>query len=391
MAQIVRRGDNRYLVRVFLGRDARGRAKTLNKTIHGNKKAATAWAREQETRRDLGSLVRPTKQSLNSFLDEWLEMMRPNIRLRTFQHYEWTLNRYVRPVLGESLLSEIQTEDIQRLYNDMTTRGLSARSVQIVHLRLSSALRFAVESHRLLTNPAHLTKRPQKNTRPIKVFTEEEARAFLLAAQNDSLYALFLFALSTGARPEEYLALQWQDVDLALGTARIHKAMIEDVVRTAWFLEDVKTANGRRVLNLPPSTTKALRAHRTAQLAYKLTRKNYNADYDFVFAAENGAPVARRNVFNRHMTPTLKRAGLSPQYHLYCLRHTFATLALARGVDIKTVSAALGHSSAAFTLDTYCKVLPSMAQAGVDAMESALFGKPVVAQASHAQIATVEN
>jgi integrase len=378
MAEIINRGAGKYLVRIFLGRDATGRTKYLNKTITGNKKDALAWARDQETARDMGGVMRPAKVSLGQFLDDWLaHVVKSSVRSRTHADYEQMLARYVRPVLGAALLSEIQHGDVQDVYNRMSARGLSARTVQFTHSILSSAFRYAVERRLLALNPAFYTKRPPKApTRKIEVMDEAQASGFMAAAKSDSLYPLFAFALSTGPRPEEYIALQWPDVDLERGTARIHQVVIEEEKDKRWYFAPVKTENSKRILSIPPSTLQVLKDHRQRLLRDKLKRRAERMydEHDFVFPSRRGGPLSQRNIYNRHMLPILEAVGLPRSITLYCLRHTFATLALARGVDVKTVSSVLGHASSAFTMDTYCKVLPSMKAAQVAAIEDVLFG-----------------
>jgi site-specific recombinase XerD len=94
---------------------------------------------------------------------------------------------------------------------------------------------------------------------------------------------------------------------------------------------------------------------------------------DLVFASSEGTPFQRRNLHRRHMVPILEAAELDSSIYLYCLRHTFATLALAGGLDPKEVSMMMGHSSVAFTQDKYQHVLPSMREATSHKLEKLLF------------------
>src|SRR5688572_22136549 len=122
MAEIVSRGKNKWLVRVFLGR-VDGRTRYHNKVVHGTKKAAQQYARETETKRDLGTLNKPTSEdvTLNKFLDRWLEeFKRGSVRERTFIGYEFVLNHYVRPYVGDDRLSELTARRLQSAYNQLS-------------------------------------------------------------------------------------------------------------------------------------------------------------------------------------------------------------------------------------------------------------------------------
>ena len=91
---------------------------------------------------------------------------------------------------------------------------------------------------------------------------------------------------------------------------------------------------------------------------------------DYVFPSPSGGPISPDSV--RHMLHrVLKRAGL-PAVRFHDLRHTFATLALQNGVDIKTVSGMLGHFSAGFTLDTYAHVTTAAQKEAANTMGSVL-------------------
>jgi hypothetical protein len=131
--QILQRGKRTFVVRVFLGRSG-GKRKYLNKTVHASKKVAentlTALLRE----RDLGTLVEPTRLTVDEYLDEWLKTAaKPRVRLRTYQGYEELLTRYIRPDLGPRPLSRITPLEIQAVYAKLLEKKLSARTVRHAH------------------------------------------------------------------------------------------------------------------------------------------------------------------------------------------------------------------------------------------------------------------
>lgn len=186
MAEIIQRGDGKWLVRVFLGRDSQGKTRYHNKIINGNKRAAQTYARDIETRRDLGTLAETPKFTVNTYLDKWLkEAVKPSVRERTYTDYDDILTRYVRPAFGDRLLSELKPLDVQALYNSMSERGLSGRTVRYAHAVLSSALKQAVWWQILTSNAATYTKRPTHSRKEIQVLTPEEAERFVEAATSD--------------------------------------------------------------------------------------------------------------------------------------------------------------------------------------------------------------
>src|SRR5687767_14848190 len=115
--QIVKRGERAWLVRVSRGRDASGKRRYLNKTIHGTKRDAQNYLNKKLTEKSTGTLIASTRLTLDEFLDKWLEVSaRPRLRERTFEHYSELLDRYVRKPLGGHSLTNVHALDIQKLY-----------------------------------------------------------------------------------------------------------------------------------------------------------------------------------------------------------------------------------------------------------------------------------
>jgi hypothetical protein len=143
--QIIRRGERKWLVRIFLGRDPdTGKRRYHNHTVQGSKKDAERYRTAAHRDRDLGTFVEPARMSLNSYLDKWLETAaKPRVGPRTFQDYTWLLKKYVRPTLGERRLDQITPLEIQGLYKEMMERGITARTVRYAHTALSSSLKQA--------------------------------------------------------------------------------------------------------------------------------------------------------------------------------------------------------------------------------------------------------
>jgi integrase len=158
----------------------------------------------------------------------------------------------------------------------------------------------------------------------------------------------------TGMRRGEALGLRWEDVDMEQGLVSICRALVE--ANGCLYVSEPKTKRGRRTIALDPETLAALAAH-AARQADEQTKSGENwFETGYVFVDEQGhelRPCAASRAFRR-----LARAACLPRIRLHDLRHTYATLALATGVNPRVVSARLGHSSVAFTLDVYSHVLP---------------------------------
>lgn len=325
---------------------------------------------------DAGTFVEPTSLILNNYLDRWLETAaRPRVTERTHVGYKRLLDCHVKPELGLRKLSEVRPLHIQKLYTDMQERGLSARTVRYLHAVLSSALKQAVRWGMLPRNPAEWVELPKQTRKEMHALSPDEAARFLKAATEDRWGVLFAFALATGMRPEEYLGLQWKDVDLEGGAVTVRRALIWRAKGGGWYFGEPKTARSRRLIPLPATTLRALAEHRRKQAEGRLKAGPSYQQHDLVFATPTGGPLMPHNLKCRHFRPILERAKLPQSFRLYDLRHSCATLLLAAGEHPKVVSERLGHASVTLTLDTYSHVLPTMQEAASQKLEKMLFSK----------------
>jgi hypothetical protein len=146
VGQIIARGNRRWLIRVYLGRDHETKKRNYHdRTIRGSMREAQAYLTKKLRERDLGRDLEGAKITLNEYLDRWIHAaVKPRVREKTCQDYEGMLQRYIRPHLGEKVLATIRPLDVQTTYQRMIERGLSARTVRYTHAVLRSAMRQAL-------------------------------------------------------------------------------------------------------------------------------------------------------------------------------------------------------------------------------------------------------
>ncbi len=368
VGQIIARGDRRWLIWVYLGRDRETNKRNYhNRTIHGSMREAQAYLTRKLRERDLGRDLEGAKITLNEYLDRWLgTAVKPRVREKTCQDYEGMLRRYVRPNLGARVLAAMRPLDLQTTYQQMIERGLSARTVRYTHVVLRSAMRQAVQWRLLLENPADGLKLPPQPRGEIRVLTLEQARTFLRSALTTPFGPVLAVALTTGMRPSEYLGLRWQDVDLARQTVSVVRSLRR--LNGRWCFTDTKRSRSRRLIKLQTWIVALLRDLRLVN-----ANNSCREAVDLAFRTVSGHPI-NSDSLAKQFKGILESAGL-PRIRLYGLRHTTATLALAAGVPPKVVSDQLGHASAAFTLDTYAHVLPRMQDEAAAKFETMLFAE----------------
>jgi len=371
--QIIKRAENTWLVRIFTGRDGNGKRLYLNKTIHGTKKDAQQWLTAKLRDNDMGLSIKPASISLNDYLDKWLkEAARPRLREATFNSYELYLKKHIRPKLGSRRLADIKPLELQRVINEMTGDSYAPRTVRYAHTILYSALKQAVRWQMLSMNPCNAVELPRQTRSEMKAFSPAEARTFLEAAKGNKHGLVLAFALSTGMRPEEYLALKWSDVDLIKGTATVQRTLIWRK-GGGWYFGEPKTSKSRRTVPLPGNILPELQAHKREQAATMLKLGAAYERNELIFTADGGKPLYYGHLTKRHFYKILEKAKL-PRIRLYDLRHSCAMLLLAAGVNPKIVSERLGHSSIMLTLDIYSHVLPDMQREATDKLSTMLYG-----------------
>jgi integrase len=373
VGQIIARGDRRWLIRVYLGRDlGTNKRKYHNRTIHGPMREAQAYLTRRLRERELGRDLEGAKITLNEYLDRWVETaVKPRVREKTCQDYEGMLRRYVRPDLGERLLTALRPLDLQTTYQQMMQRGLSARTVRYTHAVLRSAMRQAVSWRLLLESPADGLTLPQQSRHEMQALTVEQVRIFLKAALATPHGPALAVAVATGMRPSEYLGLKWQDIDRARQTVSVVRSLRR--LNGRWCFGDTKRSRSRRPIKLQSWIADILHGLYMTRTTATTSNNPLPESIDLVFKTVAGHPM-NADCLAKHFKSILEVAGL-PRIRLYDLRHTAATLALAAGVSPKVVSEQLGHASTAFTFDTYAHVLPHMQDEAAAKVEAMLFGK----------------
>ena len=177
---------------------------------------------------DLGALVKETPTTLGDYLDKWLEFARARVSRRTGDGYAALLERYIRKPLGMKRLDHLEAMDIQTVYGKMLASKLSAYVVRHTRAVLHNALQQAIAWKKIASNPCArpAVVLPKAKKQELTVFSQEDAAEFLAAADAMPHAFLFEFALLTGMRPVEYLALQWPDIDFKRATAMVQRAFV---------------------------------------------------------------------------------------------------------------------------------------------------------------------
>lgn len=237
---------------------------------------------------------------------------------------------------------------------------LDGRTVNYIHSIVHRALKDAVRWGRLARNPADAADPPRGGQKSdgIHSWDAETLREFLTIsrASGDRLHPLWVLLATTGMRRGEALGLRWSDVDLDAGRLRVVQTIIQ--VRSKISVGEPKTVRGRRPIALDAGTVAVLREYRTRSLEERLLVGPEFDDRGLVFRHPDGSCL-RPDAVSATFARRVRQAAL-PTLTLKGLRHTWATLALERGIHPRVVQERLGHSTIAITLGIYSHVAPTL-------------------------------
>lgn len=357
--------------------DSQGKRRQLAERVYSKSEVPDAVRKLEDKAKRLSQSVADApidgRSTVDHYLDYWLSVVKPNLRERTYDDYENILRRYVRPTLGKRVVSSIEPTDVQRLIAAMQGKKLAPRTIRYMHAVVSMVLKYAVFPCRLLKyNPADAgakyVKLPKQDRKERVWLTPETVQNFLKALETEPLGLMLEFALMTGMRPSEYMALQWKDFEpLENATVTVRRTVFRKRKGGGWSFQEPKTEKSRREITFPHYLVQKLIDHKRKQNEERLRLGPEWKDHNLVFPSDVGTPLAIWNIHQRHFKPILKKAGL-PDMRLYDLRHSFATLMM-EDTPLKVVSELLGHDRYSTTADIYQHVSKDAKRQATDKFE----------------------
>jgi len=220
-------------------------------------------------------------------------------------------------------------------------------------------------------NPCDAVDPPRPVDKEMRILYPEDVKVFLLASQEAPwpYYYLFYTTLFTGLRRSEILGLTWGNVDLNLCTLTV-KQSLHRLNNGEYVIKPPKTRKSRRQIDLPPSIGLLLREYRNKVKGQRIILAKPLTEDDLVFAHPDGTPLDPSTVTHR-FGKVVRKAGLG-HLRLHDLRHSYASLMLAAGVNVKAISQSMGHANIGITLDTYAHLLPGMGRSAAERFDKLL-------------------
>jgi len=235
---------------------------------------------------------------------------------------------------------------------------LSDSTISKYHRVLSSILTTAVQWQVMPSNPCSRVKPPRVKYKEADVLDEEQVQTVINSLNSEPLKykAIIMLILYSGLRRAEVCGLNWEDINFENNILHVKRNVIYTPA-TGVIEDTTKTKQSTRVLNIPPEMVRLLKKYRNEQLEQRLSLGSIWENSGKVFPNDKGG-IMNPDSLSRWYNNFVKRHDL-PKSHLHTLRHTSATLLIAGGVDIATVSKRLGHASKTTTLNIYTHAIQS--------------------------------
>jgi len=379
---IKKRGNN-YCVVLSLGYDENGKRIRQWETVVPDKKEAEKRLAELLCEVDGSTFVKPTKETVETFMLDWLAYIRNNVAPRTYEGYELVVNKHVRPSsLGNVPITQLTTQ-LLRKYFDEKLKTLSPRTVRHHYMVLHGAMGTALQWGRVQRNVLDTIAPPKCERYEAKTMSERDTQKLLEAASETPYYALFYTDIHTGIRLSEILALRWGDIDFILNEIRVRRTL-HQLKNGKIDIRDTKTATSRRNIKMTPSSRGVLLDHYEMRKAVPAALGSPLMDASYVFCHDNGAPLLPDSVSHAWIK-LVRKVGLDGVRFHDC-RHTHATILLGQNIHLKIVQDRLGHATISTTLDLYSHVAPTLQEEAAKAFDNA-FSKGLGSN----RVAKVEN
>ena len=295
---------------------------------------------------------------------QWHEYKKPNVRETTWENNQTVIDRHFG-MFNDLKVSLINTTTIEKFIAHLQGTKLKLNTMRRIINCLNQIMAYAVRHKMIDANPVRDAERPRKTIEDegdkqiIKVLAPEQIKAMLDAVEDPKYQTLFLTAVMTGARQGELLGLKWGEVDFEKKQIHINRTF-----NHGRFFSP-KTKQSRRSIDLAPIVIKELRKWKLASPPNEL---------DLVFPSDKGEPLICNGNIHRPFQKALSASGC-PRIRFHDLRHTYASLLIAQGENIKYIQMQLGHATPMMTLNVYSHLMKTENQEAVLRLEKIIFSE----------------
>ncbi len=333
------------------------------------KKQAEAILAKRKAAVVAGEYLPCTDMTMNELFNRFMQAKEGRLAATTLQRYECLLRLYLRPVVGSKKVAAVRAVDLLAAYAQWSKRSVSGRTIRHAAELLRNALRRAVKWDVILRSPAaslDADDLPKALKPESTVLTETETQQLLQEAKDPThrctarhyltaqsvFYPAVAFALYTGARLGEIMAMRWQDIDFRQRIVTISRSL-SSTKRDGLIYKRPKNDRVRTVC-VSSELLAILESHRAVQAAERIALRAAYHDEGLIFAKADGTPISSW-LFSSAFRNFMKRCPVR-RIRFHDLRDTHASLLAKAGVPIEVISKRLGHSDISITYDRYITV-----------------------------------
>ncbi|MBR3099394.1 MAG: site-specific integrase [Clostridia bacterium] len=366
------------------GRDENG--KLISRSVYGKTRDQVV-AKLAKIRADIdsGEYVTPTDITLSEWLDIWADKYLDSPKQSTKSQYQYQIRTHIKPYIGNYKLQQITAPILQDYYKTMMkphkiscsdkkereSKGLSAKSIKNLNSVLHGAFKQAILCNYRHDNPCLGCKLPRIEKKEMHTLTDDTMKAFFKEIHGKPYEELFMVDVFSGLRESEIIGLTWDCIDFKQQIIFISKQLKRERQAEGGNVYRFDSLKNGKTRSVTPAKIvfDILKNVRAKQNELKLASSDpgFNKD-NLVFTDRNGNHLASPTVYN-NFKARAKAIGL-PDLRFHDLRHTYATLSIQNGDELKTVSENLGHFSVWFTADTYAHVTQRMKKESADKMQA---------------------
>jgi integrase len=309
--------------------------------------------------------------ALVEYIQNWIDNYKKGVvRKNTIKQHMNSLNTHIKPYFKQLMLKDLKPDMYQKFLDSCLGKGLSRRTVEIISSTVYGAIEHAIIQGKLERNPCKGSViKGERKKESVEFIDSEDIPNFLHAARSYGYiyWIFFKVLLETGMRKGEAAALKWSDINFEQKKIYIDETLDFQPEHEDELFGDTKTQKSTRTIIVSTGLINDLIYHETWQNQNKNTlgESMYRHDLNLVLCKNDGNPMPKSTLFNASKR-ILKRAGLSEDFHIHSLRHSYAVLMLEAGADITFIQEQLGHESAKITYDVYAHISKKLEKRNID-------------------------
>lgn len=370
------RPNGKYQARVTVGIDPQtGKYKYSFQTFD-TETEARKWATGTQAEIDSGTYVKPSKQTMNEWLDIWLETCTDKLKDRGMVISR--VKNYIRPYFGAlkaAFLTQTQIlgayNRIRKDYQKENGKPISEKTIKNIHAQLSTIMQDFVNEGGRKENPCQFVSRrlPKAKQKEMPQLSEAEFRKVWELLPTTKYCNLFTLAFFSGMREGELLGLHWSDVDFENRRLFVCGQLRRPTAKGETYTLTTTKNEKSRVIYLIPPAIEALKQERELQDTHRRQTGSAWNEGEFpglVFTNETGGHLVHQTVYH-NFEKLIAKAGVT-RIRLHDTRHYYTYISFASGADPVAVQEQLGHATAKFTQEVYAYAPDAQKQRMAEAM-----------------------